>query len=118
MPEKLLTLKELSDHLNISEDEIRKLVDMGVIPAYSIGGSFLRFRKEQMDIIRNEILAKKIPVISTKQFIPKTKNMKNEEPEEVRERFGEKILDFVYFNDFYIISLACIAFLLYIILKL
>ena len=60
MPEKLLTLKELSVYLDISEVEIQKLVDVGVIPAYRLGGSFLRFRKDQIDAVKEEISTKKM----------------------------------------------------------
>ena len=55
MPEKLLTIREVAEHLKVSEEEVKRLVDIGEIPAYRIGGSFLRFRKEQLDAIRSEI---------------------------------------------------------------
>ena len=55
MPEKLLTIGEVAEYLKISEEEVKRLVDIGEIPAYRIGGSFLRFRKEQIDGIRPEI---------------------------------------------------------------
>ena len=55
MPQKLLTLNELSSYLGISEKKITSLVDEGVISAYKLGGEFLRFRKEQIDAVRSEI---------------------------------------------------------------
>src|SRR3989338_3937431 len=55
MPEKLLSIKEVAEYLKISEEEVKRLVDQGEIPAYKIGDTFLRFRKEQIDAIRDEI---------------------------------------------------------------
>ena len=55
MPEKLLTIREVAEHLKVSEEEVKRLVDIGEIPAYRIGGSFLRFRREQLDAIQREI---------------------------------------------------------------
>jgi len=113
MPEKLLTLKELSEYLNIPEDDIENLVDAGVIPAYRIGGSFLRFRKEQIDAIRNEIRMK------TTGMRPPQKTATVEKtagkPPETRNSFANSIRDFFYFNDFYILCLVLLFFLLYVI---
>ena len=55
MPEKLMTIKEVADFLKISEEEVKRLVDIGEIPAYRIGDTFLRFRKEQLDAVRTEV---------------------------------------------------------------
>ena len=55
MPEKLLTLKELSEYLGIKEKKVAALVDEGVITAYKIGGELLRFRRDQVDAVRSEI---------------------------------------------------------------
>ena len=92
MPEKLLTLEEASDLLGISEEEIKKMVDKGELPAYQIGGRFLRFRKEQIEAIIGGITVK-APVRRPRH--PGT----------------DRLLDFFYFNDFYIIS-AILAFLI------
>jgi len=99
MPEKLLTLEEASGLLGISEEEIKKMVEKGELPAYQIGGRFLRFRKEQIEAIVGGIARAK-PLEKT----PEQPSM-------------DKLLDFFYFNDFYIIS-AILAFLiLWVIIK-
>ena len=131
MPEKLLSIKEVSEYLHLSEDEIKRLVDIGEIPAYRIGGSFLRFRREQIDAIRNDIneIEEKEPehakpVLDNKgkpshPYTDLEKDIKRREP--VTRQFDytaiERVKDFFYFNDFYIISLAIMAALLYFILK-
>lgn len=131
MPEKLLTIKEVADYLKVSEDEVKRLVDIGEVPAYKIGGSFLRFRKEQIDAIRPEISRielsepehAKIPLDDkgkpTHPYTELEREIKRREPV-VRQydyTFAERIKDFFYFNDFYIVSFVVIAVLLYVIFK-
>ena len=131
MPEKLLTIKEVASYLKVSEDEVKRLVDIGEIPAYKIGGSFLRFRREHLDAIRSEISdiekgtpapAKLIPSPSEKSSHPYTeleREIKRREPitRQYDYTFVERIKDFFYFNDFYIVSFVIIAVLLYVIFK-
>ena len=132
MPEKLISIKEVADHLKISEEEVKRLVDAGEIPAYKIGDTFLRFRKEQIDAIRSEIseIEEKEPQSVAKPALdgkghvthPYTqleKEIKRKEPSTRRYDYtaAERVKDFFYFNDFYIISFALIVFLLYLIFK-
>jgi len=111
MPEKLLTLKEVSDMLGVSEEDVKKLTEKGVMPAYKVGGQFLRYRKEQVGIIRNEIksasLPREEPARAAKRKADKTYD----------ESFQDRILDFFYFNDFYILSTVLIFTIVYIIFK-
>jgi excisionase family DNA binding protein len=129
MPEKLLSIKEVAEYLKLSEEEVKRLVDIGEIPAYKIGGSFLRFRKEQIDGIRNEISeiegkepehAK--PVLDAKgrathPYTDLEQEMKRREPvtRQYDYTFLERIRDFFYFNDFYILCFLIIGILLYMI---
>ena len=131
MPEKLLSIKEVAEYLKVSEEEVKRLVDIGEIPAYKIGGTFLRFRKEQLDAVRTEIrkVEKDAPVSA--QAIPAARghpahpytdlerDIKRREPLARQYDYTaiEKIKDFLYFNDFYIISFIVVVFLLYLIFK-
>lgn len=131
MPEKLLTIREVAQYLKISEEEAKRLVDIGEIPAYKIGGTFLRFRKEQIDAIRREIseLEEKEPEhgkpvldSSGKATHPYTKleeDIKRKEPitRQYDYTSAEKLRDFFYFNDFYILSFLIVLILLYVIFK-
>jgi len=134
MPEKLLTIREVAEHLKVSEEEVKRLVDIGEIPAYRIGGSFLRFRKEQLDAIRSEIdeveevethkagppPAKPVkPAKPTHTYTDLERDIKRKEPitRQYDYTFAEKVKDFFYFNDFYIISFAIVFFLIYLIFK-
>jgi excisionase family DNA binding protein len=119
MPEKLLTLRELSEYLGIKEEKIASLVEEGVISAYKIGGELLRFRRGQIEATRSEIESR----VTDKDRIGVS-----EARERVRVRFNpaaaydqsslkDKVADFFYFSDFYIISAILIVGLLVVIFK-
>ena len=131
MPEHLLNIKEVADYLEVSEEEVKRLVDIGELPAYKIGDSFLRFRKEQVDAIKSEISAVEkadpgrvdikldIKGHPTHPLTELERDTKQREPA-IRQydyTFVERIRDFLYYNDFYIISAVIIAVLLIIILR-
>jgi len=131
MPEHLLNIKEVADYLRVSEEEVKRLVDIGEIPAYKIGDSFLRFRKEQVDAVKFEIgdVEKKDPNRveiklddkghATHPYTDLERNVKRKElvARQYYYTVAEKIRDFFYYNDFYILSGLIVAVLLVIILK-
>lgn len=131
MSEKLLSIREVADHLKISEEEVKRLVDIGEIPAYKIGGTFLRFRKEQIDAIKDEIEAVEWmfpghagPVLDergkpTHHLTELEMEIKAREPAARRYDYSlaEKVKDFIYFYDFYILSFIVISVLLFLIFK-
>ncbi len=99
MTSKLLTIREVAHYLNLTEKEVIQLAESGVIPAYKVGGVYLRFKREQLE-----------------QAKPRIKP--NQSLIAIEGTFIEKISDFVYHNDFYIASFAVIMLLLYLIVKL
>ncbi|MFA4854765.1 MAG: helix-turn-helix domain-containing protein [Candidatus Omnitrophota bacterium] len=92
--EKLLTVREVSILLGVSEKDILDLAENGAIPAYKVGGVYLRFKKEQVDEYRKSHHGL---------------HHKSAEKELVRPQ--DKIRDFFYFNDFYILAAALIILL-------
>ncbi len=90
---KFLTSKEAADYIGISEGELQCLVDKGSIPVYKIGGIYIRFKTDELELY----LRKK----GRRFYAPHTSP------------FLDKIKDFFYFNDFYILSFALIAIMLY-----
>ena len=93
MPERLMDTKEVARYLGIRERDVKRLVAMGKLPAYKIGGTFLRFKFEQVEDLKNTVAS----------YLLKAKDAT------MLERFA----DFLRFNDFYIISLIlAIAFIL------
>lgn len=131
MPEKLLSIKEVAEYLKVSEEEVKRLVDQGEIPAYKIGDTFLRFRKEQLDAIRDEI--EQIEEIAPEHAKPsldrqgKATHTYTDLERDIKRRSpivrqydysaAEKVRDFFYFNDFYILCFVLIALLMYLIFK-
>lgn len=131
MPEKLLTIAEVAKYLKVSEEEVKRLVDSGEIPAYRIGDTFLRFRKEQLDAVREEVIEiedkepeRAKPVLDasghpTHPYTEMEKTTKRNIPttRQYDYTFIERVGDFFYFNDFYIASFAVIGLLMYLIFK-
>ena len=131
MPEHLLNIKEVADYLGVSEEEVKRLVDIGELPAYKIGDSFLRFRKEQVDAVKSEVgdVEKEDPArveikLDTKghpthPYTQLEKEIKRKEPVVRQYDYtpAEKMRDFFYYNDFYILSAVVVAALLLIILR-
>jgi len=98
--EKLLTVRDVSAILSISEKEVVDLVENGSLPAYKVGGVYLRFKSEQVQQFR------------------KIKNPGLHKDEaRAKKSAGGGLGDFLYFNDFYIISLIVVAALLFIIFQ-
>lgn len=97
MRERLITIREVSQILGISEKEVIELAEKKKIPSYLIGGEFLRFPQEEIIKLKEKI-QKELNI--SERIIP----------------FKERIYNFFYFNDFYIISFLIILVLLGIIL--
>lgn len=96
--ERLLTTREVSLILGISDKEVIDLSSAGVLPHFKVAGEFLRFRGEDILKVKNNLKKKHILA---------------------QNRGGRtgRIRDFFYFNDFYIICTAVIIFFLWIIIK-
>ncbi len=95
--EKLLTVRDVSIVLGVSEREIMELAESGRLPAYKVGGVYLRFKREQIDEFR-------------KTFKPSQSSVLHRSKESSAK---EKLNDFFYFNDFYILSALIIAVILF-----
>ncbi len=104
--EKLLTIRDVALLLNISEKEVIDFAESGVIPAYKIGGVYLRFKREQVEEAR-------------KSF--RHKELRGDNPQQealpVKSRLKDDINDFFYFNDFYIVSALIILAVLLVIFR-
>jgi excisionase family DNA binding protein len=110
--EGLLNLREASDLLGLTEEEVRYFVSCGKIPAYKIGGEFLRFKREQIEALRGRIKILKHQSVPIEKIIPGEEAGK-------RPRYSawDRIRDFLYFNDFYFLAAILIALLIFVILK-
>ncbi|MBU1727621.1 MAG: helix-turn-helix domain-containing protein [Candidatus Omnitrophica bacterium] len=98
--EKLLTVREVSILLHISEKEAMDLAENGTIPAYKVGGVYLRFKKDQV-----------LELKKAKRGLHSKHELHENNP------ITGKLADFFYFNDFYIIAGLIIIVLLVIIFR-
>lgn len=92
--EKLWTTSEVAQHLGISEAEVEQLVQGGRLTGYKLGGQFLRFRPHQVKQLR-----------AVMEPRPQGPALATAEPK----RWQERVHDFAYFYDFYIVSVILLA---------
>lgn len=98
--EKLLTVREVSVILGVSEKDVLDLTENGTIPGYKIGGVYLRFKKEQVEQYK--------------------KGLHHGRPKAVKDEaagISSRIQDFFYFNDFYIFAAILIILLVYLVYR-
>ena len=133
MVEKLLSITEVARYLDIPEDEVKKLVDKGDLPAYKIGGVLLRFKQEQIEAYRrrrdSDMMAEK--ALSRDRGIKRNSGLADIDERRLRADAGkppsktgitaytawEKLEDFLYYNDFYILSLILLALIVLAVFK-
>lgn len=98
--EKMLTVRDVSMLLGISEKDVLDLTENGTIPGYKIGGLYLRFKKEQVELYK--------------------KNQQHLNPNKIKQEpvdTTSKISDFFYFNDFYILAAVLIIIFGYLVYR-
>lgn len=86
--EKLWTTAEAAKFLGIGEGDVEQLVQEGKLTGYKLGGQFLRFRPEQVKSLKTRLSGQ---------------TFKNHAPPPAL-MWRERVRDFVYFYDFYILS--------------
>ena len=96
MSSQYITVRETAQILGISEKKVMDLIDGHKLQAYRIADQFLRLK-------RNEVMQ-----IRTSGEVA-SENVHHEYT------VADRIKDFFYFNDFYLIAAALIAGLLYVI---
>ena|SRR6185295_6184193 len=91
-----ISVRETAQILAISEKKVMDLIEQRKLQAYKIADKFLRLKKSEVLGLRNS-------------------GSVEAENEQIFYSPAEKILDFFYFNDFYIFSFLIIISLLYVI---
>ena len=86
----MLSLEEVKNFLELSQEDLEKYLKNGKLRAYKIGGTYLRFRKEEVLTLRSELLPKK----KAPQQKPSILSI---------------LGDFWRFNNFYIVSLVIVV---------
>lgn len=93
----MLSIEEVKNYLQVEQEDIERYISQGKLHAYKIGGTYIRFRKE-------EVLNLRYDVGSSKK--------KKERPPVL-----SRIADFWRFNNFYILSLTLIGVLIFLLLR-
>ena len=91
----LLSVEEVKRYLEVEDGQVQNLIHAGKLRAYKIGGAYLRFRKEEVLSVKQEIGKGAKNTLSIPWFL--------------------RLRDFWRFNNFYLISLLLIVVLLYIV---
>ena len=91
-----ISVRETAQILCISEKKVMDLIEQRKLHAYRIADKFLRLKKSEVLDLKN---TGSVAVDDVK----------------IEYSSAERLRDFFYFNDFYILSLFAIVFLLYII---
>ena len=98
--EKLLTIRDVSLFLGVSEKEVMDLAESGKIPAYRIAGVYLRFKRAQVEEFK-------------KTLVPAAHHTQTSQKYTLKDKFS----DFFYFNDFYILSFLLIVLIIILIFR-
>lgn len=98
--ERLFTVRDVSLYLGITEKEVMDLAEGGQLPAYKVGGVYLRFKRDQIEQYR----------ASSTRGVPA-------KDEREAQSFSDRLSDFFYFNDFYILAAILIFLILVVIFR-
>ncbi len=94
--EKLWTTAEVAQFLGIQEVDVEQLVREGELTAYKLGGQFLRFRPDRVEALKGKV-----------RFRPNSKKASGSK----RETWYQRCREFIYFYDFYVVSVSLVAVL-------
>jgi excisionase family DNA binding protein len=95
-PEKLLTLEEAVRWLGLPAEGIEELILQGKLPSFRLAGNLLRFRLRDVETLRLDLQKRRLR----------------------RPSPLERIYDFFYFNNFYLIAFLILLTLVAIIFTL
>ena len=93
----LLSVEEVKRYLEVEDGQVQNLIHAGKLRAYKIGGAYLRFRKEEVLSVKQEIGTGAKKAFSIPWFL--------------------RLRDFWRFNNFYLVSLFLIVILLYLVIR-
>ena len=106
----LLDVRQAAELLDVSEKEVWSLVHEHKVPTHNLAGAFVRFRTSDIEALKNrwrierELFPKKERYFSHRSIVAEPDRM-------------EKLRDFWYFNDFYIICALVILGLITVIVS-
>ena len=108
--ERFLDIHESAQLLDVSEKELWDLVHQHQVPTHTIAGAFLRFKKHDIEEL-------KIKWRIQRELFPKQEVYFVHDNTVGKAGPAERVRDFWYFNDFYIVCSALAAVLLFFIVS-
>ena len=93
--EKLWTTSEVARYLGVDEPTVEQLVHTGRLTGYKLAGQFLRFRPEQVKAVKEQGALKPMGAAVVARA----------------DAWHEKVRDFFYFYDFYLLAFTLLAVL-------
>ena len=109
LKEEYLSVHEATELLDVSEQELWGLIKKHAIPTHNIAGVFTRLKKSEIEGIKNKWRIER-------ELFPRPAKYFSHHATVRKATFLEKLSDFWYFNDFYILCAVLIAVLVYLIL--
>lgn len=105
LEDRYFDIHEAADILEVGEQELWGLVHKHKVPTHTIAGAFLRFKKEDIEALKNKWRIER-------ELFPKQTGFFPIEHAAAISSIKEKLRDLWYFNDFYILCGALAAVLL------
>lgn len=109
-PEKLLTLEEAARRLGVDPDGVEQMIRQGRLASFRLGGHLLRVRLADVERLQGTSSAGRAPS-SRSVGVSSRARARGSRP-------WDRVLDFFYFNDFYLVALLILLTLLAVILTL
>ncbi len=110
LKEEYLTVHEATELLGVSEEELWDLIKKHAVPTHNVAGAFTRLKKSEIEIMKNKWRIERELFPQPAKYFPHQAVVR-------KATLGEKLADFWYFNDFYILCTALIALLVYFIVS-
>ena len=112
-PEKLLTLEEAARRLNVPADDVEALIRSGQLTAFRLGGSLLRVRYKDVEQLQ---FSRKARSDKPSTGVPSFSKLRAVSLPALSP--GERLIEFLQFNDFYLVAILIILTLLALIFAL
>ncbi len=117
MTEKLLTTEQVAAQLGIAVADVEQLVLEGRLIAYRLGGKYLRFRPDQVARAHAALRAPATPASTPTVPVADLSVFVSASADELPYTWPERVRDFIYFNDFYLIAVGLFLLVLYAIFR-
>lgn len=106
----LLDVRQAAVLLDVSEEEVWRLVHEHRVPTHNVAGAFLRFRTADIEVLKNRWRIER-------ELFPKRERYFPHRSIVAEAGRAEKLRDFWYFNDFYILCAGLILGLITLIIS-